>query len=508
MRYAYPVAQVRAAEAALMAELPPGTLMQRAASGLAVACRDLLGGAYGRRVVVVAGSGDNGGDALWAGARLADRGARVDALVLDMRKVHGEGLAALRSAGGRVWSVGPSEPVREGAGGGRRSPDERLSADVENVIRRADLVLDGIVGIGGRPGLRPAAAAVMDAVAGHGRPVVAVDVASGVDVDTGEAPLPHVRADVTVTFGTHKIAHFVDPAAGASGVVELVDIGLGPYLPGGSAEAGPPPVEVLGPADVAARLPLPGRASHKYTRGVVGVVAGSRRYPGAAVLAVAGALGGLCGMVRYVGPDEPATQVLQRHPDVVRGPGRVQAWVVGSGLGDDPDRAEDVRSALASGLPVLVDADGLRHLPERCEGPVLLTPHEGELARLLGVERAEVEARRLHVARLAAERWNATVLLKGAATVIAAPDGRVRVNVVGTPWVATAGSGDVLSGVCGSLLASGLDPLDAGSVGAFLHGTAGILVSDGGPITAYDIAEALPAAVRSVLSGTSLSGAS
>src|SRR5690606_2950154 len=168
--------------------------------------------------------------------------------------------------------------------------------------------------------------------------------------------------------------------------VELVDIGLGPYLPGGAAEAGPPPVEVLGPADVAARLPLPGRASHKYARGVVGVVAGSRRYPGAAVLAVAGALGGLCGMVRYVGPDEPATQVLQRHPDVVRGPGRVQAWVVGSGLGDDPDRAEDVRSALASGLPVLVDADGLRHLPERCEGPVLLTPHEGELARLLGVE--------------------------------------------------------------------------------------------------------------------------
>lgn len=470
MRRAHGVEQVRAAEATLMAELPPGTLMQRAAAGLAAACADYLGRVYGARVVIVAGAGDNGGDALYAGARLARRGARVDAIVLDDAKVHDAGLAALLAAGGR------------------RCPEDGWP----RVVGRADLVVDGIVGIGGRPGLRPPATDVWALVVEHEVPVVAVDVPSGVAVDTGATPEPHVTATVTVTFGTHKVCHFIDPAAAAAGVVHLVDIGLTDYLPA-------PELEVLQAPDVAAALPIPGRTSHKYTRGVLGVVAGSDQYPGAATLVVGGALGCSLGMVRYIGPEAPSALVRRDWPEVVHGSGRVQAWVVGSGLGDSPERAKEVREVLTSGEPVLVDADGLRHLPDRCDGLVLLTPHEGELGRLLGVDRAEVAARRLDHARDAAQRWNATVLLKGATTVVAAPDGRVRVNAVGTGWTATAGSGDVLSGICGALLAGGLDPLEAGSVGAYLHEASAVVASAGGPVRAMDIAQTVPDAIRGIL---------
>lgn len=468
MRYAHTVDQVRAAENALMATLPAGTLMRRAAYGLAGACAQFLGRVYGARVAVVAGAGDNGGDALYAGAYLARRGARVDAIVLDDTQVHQAGLAELRRAGG--W----------------------VATEAAAVLERADLVLDGIVGIGGRPGLRPSAREVWDLVEECQVPVVAVDIASGVDVDTGATPHRHVRATTTVAFGTHKVAHVVDPAADASGAVHLVDIGLAPYL-------GEPEVEVLQEADVAAAIPVPDRGSHKYTRGVVGVLAGSDQFPGAAALVVGGALGGSLGMVRYRGPEGPTSLVRTWWPEAVPGTGRVQAWVVGSGLGDAPERAEEVADVLDARLPVVVDADGLRQLPDRCDGPVLLTPHEGELARMLGLDRAEVTARRLEHARAAARRWNATVLLKGATTVVAAPNGRTRVTVLGTSWTATAGAGDVLSGICGALLAAGLDPLEAGSVGAYLHQAAAVLASDGGPVRASQIAVALPDALRAVL---------
>ncbi|GAA5030971.1 NAD(P)H-hydrate dehydratase [Actinopolymorpha pittospori] len=469
MRTAHTVTQIRAAEAALMATLPEGTLMERAATGLAVACADYLGGTYGAGILIIAGSGDNGGDALYAGARLARRGARVDAILLDPARAHAGGLAALRDAGGQVVP-------------------EKSRADA---VARADLVLDGIVGIGGKPGLRPAAAEVVALVERHGVPVVAVDVPSGIDVDTGETPEPHVRATVTVTFGTHKIGLLVDPGATAAGAVHLVDIGLSPYLP-------EPALSALQAEDVAERLPAPERTSQKYSRGVLGVMAGSTQYTGAAVLAVGGALAGPAGMVRYVGPEQPANFVRARWPEVVVGEGRVQAWVVGSGLGTEPHRAEDVSRVLGSGLPVLVDADGLRHVLGRLEGQVLLTPHEGELARMLDVEREEVATHRLRSAREAARRWNATVLLKGATTLVVTPEGEARVNTTGTPWVGTAGSGDVLSGICGSLLAAGLSPLDAGSVGSYLHGMAGVLASRGGPIAAEDIARTVPEAYRRI----------
>ena len=474
MRTAYNVETVRAAERELMARLPEGALMQRAAAGLAAACADLLGRVYGRRVVLLVGSGDNGGDALYAGARLARRGAGVAAVLLAPERAHPAGLAALRRAGGRAVGV-------DGA---------------ERLIEQADLLLDGIVGIGGKGGLRPDAARLAEVAERSRAAVVAVDLPSGVDADTGEVRGAAVRADLTVTFGTHKPGLLIDPAREYAGTVRLVDIGLA--LP---AEA---ELEALQHVDVRRLLPVPTGESDKYRRGVVGIAAGSARYPGAAVLAVYGALRGGAGAVRYVGP--AADAVIARFPETLvsdRGPkqaGRVQAWVVGPGAGDD---ASAVGEVLASDVPVLIDADGLR-LADRDAvrartAPTLMTPHAGEAAALLGVAREEVEGARLASARELAERYDATVLLKGSTTLVAdAGGGAVRVNPTGTAWLATAGSGDVLSGLAGSLLASGLSALDAGSVGAYLHGLAGRFAADGAPVGAHDVAEAVPAAWRDV----------
>jgi hydroxyethylthiazole kinase-like uncharacterized protein yjeF len=451
---AHTVEQVRAAEAELMARLPDGALMQRAAHGLAHAVLDLLGTAYGRRVLLLVGSGDNGGDALYAGAVLARRGVAVEAWLLSDH-AHEAGLAELRRAGGR---------------------------QVDRVDRRPDVVVDGIVGIGGRPGLREPAQRALDAVAGV--PVVAVDTPSGVDVDTGELDGPHVTATLTVTFGTHKVALLIDPAAAAAGAVHLVEIGLD--LP-------PAAVEALQPADVADLLPRPSSDAHKYTRGVVGVRAGSSEYPGAALLSVAGAGSGLAGMVRYVGDEDVGARVRTTYPEVV-GAGRVQAWVVGSGSGEGAGATLD--AALADEVPLVVDADALAHVEKLSGVPAVLTPHAGELARMLGTDRDLVEARPLQHARAAAEKYAATVLLKGRHTLIVRPGGQVRVTTTGTPWLATAGAGDVLGGLIGALLAAGLSDFDAASVGSWLHGAAATLASRGGPLTAAEVARAIPDAVR------------
>ncbi|WP_234348065.1 NAD(P)H-hydrate dehydratase [Streptomyces specialis] len=370
------------------------------------------------------------------------------------------------------------------------------------MIARARLVVDGITGIGGRGGLRPEAGEPARLAAGAGVPVVAVDLPSGVDADTGEVAGPAVRAALTVTFGTHKPGLLIDPAREYAGEVRLVDIGLGPELPP------EPEAEALEDADVAALLPRPAAESDKYRRGVVGVAAGSARYPGAAVLAVGGALRGGAGAVRYVGRSPADTMVLARYPEtlVSSGPphkaGRVQAWVVGPGLGDGPEAREAVADVLASGMPVLVDADGLRLLDaERVRArraPTLLTPHAGEAAALLGTDRRRVEESRLASVRELAARYGATVLLKGSTTVIADPGGGpVRVNPTGTPWLATAGSGDVLSGLTGALLAAGLSALDAASAGAYLHGRAGRLAP--APAMASTVTGALPEAWAGLL---------
>src|SRR6185437_13512046 len=545
MRDAYSVARVRAAEAALFAAVPEGALMQRAAAGLASVCAGLLrdtGGVYGARVVILAGTGDNGGDALYAGERLARRGASVTVVQAGAR-MHAAGRMALRAAGGRVITVAPPRdpdatrvdlggPADQPGTGGHSRYD--VGHEARSAIGRADLIIDGLLGIGGKGGLRePYATLAQLAANARNATTVAVDLPSGVDADTGEVAGPAVRANVTVTFGAVKPGLLIDPGAGHAGVVEFVDIGLGPHLDG------PPAARAAQAGDIAGLLPRPTAESDKYRRGVLGLLTGSDRYTGAAVLATGGAVHGGAGMVRLVTFPGSAAAVRQLHPEVVitelagetrirsdtadgsgREPrfpddvGRVQAWAVGSGMGTDDAAARRLAGVLATSLPVLVDADGLTLLARHREllprpAPTLITPHAGELGRLLGADPADIEARRLEHARRAAAQLGVCVLLKGSTTVIAPPDGRdpVLVNTTGTPWLATAGSGDVLAGLAGALLAQGLLPPQAAACAAYLHGLAARLAAHGqgaargeeeAPIGASDVVRALPLAFRAL----------
>jgi ADP-dependent NAD(P)H-hydrate dehydratase / NAD(P)H-hydrate epimerase len=548
MRNAHDVAEVRRAESALMAQVPEGALMQRAASGLAAACAGLLSradgdagrpgradgrpgradgrpgradgrpdgdagrpgraddravgradrpgragrnGVYGSPVVVLVGSGDNGGDALYAGARLAARGAVVTAIAAGSR-VHKGGAAALRATGGRLIEAG----------------DRRARP----AIAAADLIIDGLLGIGGHGGLREPAASLAEEAAGARGLTVAVDLPSGIDADTGEVAGAAVRADVTITFGTWKPGLLIDPGASQAGVVQLVDIGLGPYL--GLAR-----VAAAQAADVAAWLPRPTAESDKYRRGVLGVMAGSDRFTGAAQLSVGAAVRGGAGMVRLVSAAAAAAVVRNHWPEavittigdaqpggqVLEAAGRVQAWVAGPGMGTGEHAADLLAAVLATSLPVLVDADGITVLAGHREllsrsSPTLLTPHAGELGRLLGAAPADIEAHRLRYATQAAAELGCTVLLKGSTTVVASPDPDqpALVNPTGTSWLATAGSGDVLSGLAGALLAQGLVPAHAAAAAAYLHGIAGRLAAQGAPIGSSDLIGALPAATRTV----------
>ncbi|HEY2298748.1 MAG TPA: NAD(P)H-hydrate dehydratase [Jatrophihabitans sp.] len=465
MHGVYTVEQVRDAEAQLMARLPEGALMQRAAGALAVHCADLLDAVYGARVTLLVGAGNNGGDALYAGARLAARGARVTALLLAPDRAHAGGLAALVRAGGRTVDAGPAQVP-------------------------ADLVVDGILGIGGSGGLRPAAAAL--AAAARGSLTVAVDLPSGVDADTGAVDGEAVHADVTVTFGALKAGSVVAPGTDLAGQVRLVDIGLA--LP--SADA-----HVLEEPDVRALLPVPGAVDDKYTRGVIGVVAGSPKYNGAGVLCTGSAVHGGAGMVRYAGASPDG--IRARFPEVVvhddQRPSQlqVQAWVVGPGMGTDDTALNLLRDVLSTDVPVIVDADGLTLVGEHRDllsrdAPTVLTPHDREYERIAG----PVGPDRLGAARRAAADLGVTMLLKGNATVVADRDGHAYVNPTGTPWLGTAGSGDVLSGLIGSLLAAGLEAPQAAAVAAYAHGVAGQLAATDGPPSAEDVLASVRPALR------------
>ncbi len=490
MKGVWRVDEVRVAEEELMATLPEGTLMRRAATGLATRAAARLGKVYGSRVLLLVGAGNNGGDALYAGASLAGRGAAVEALLLRPERAHTGGLRALLAAGGRAITR------------------------VTDLTGGYDLILDGIVGIGGRGGLRPDAVEAVRAATGQreegargGRSrcatVIAVDVPSGIDVDTGAVTGEAVQADVTVTFGCLKPGLLVGKGATHAGEVELIDIGLGTYLAQTAPVAWVPEDD-----DIAGWWPQPEPADDKYSRGVVGIAAGSARYTGAAVLAVSGASAGPAGFVRYAG--QAAEYVRRAWPtavisDAVATAGRVSAWVVGPGLGVDERAWEEVRQVLDAPVPVCVDADGLTLLANRGvdltgrQAPTVLTPHDREFARFgLG----EPGEDRIGAARALAARLGVTVLLKGNRTVVANPTGPVFINPTGTPALASAGTGDVLAGLIGALLAAGLPADRAAIAGAYLHGLAGRYAAERGPVTAIDVAHALRPVINSLLRRT------
>lgn len=503
---AWSVPAVREAEAAAMALVPDGELMARAALGLASVVGEtvdvLLEAGVEPLVVVLAGPGDNGGDALYAAVHLLRRDLAVSvAAVLTFARAHEAGLAAAESAGAEV--VHATEP-----GGAERA---------RTLLSEADVVIDGIAGIGGRSGLPPDVARLVAGISQEAH-VVAVDLPSGADPEGGTPVVDAVVAAETVTFGIPKPVHVLVTAP-ACGRVTTVDIGLD------LAALPAPAAERLVPADIAALWPVPGPDDDKYTRGVLGVVAGGENYTGAAVLCVLAAVCAGAGMVRYVGPPTPTSLVRTQVPEAVHGRPtggqRVQAWVVGPGLDahdqtpDGQAQVEAARIALGGDLPCLVDAGGLDLLdgPRAHAGArTLLTPHAGELARLLsrlgalpegsaGTAEA-VRADPVRHARQAAEHLHATVLLKGSTTLVVPPPGSglpVRGQADAPPWLATAGAGDVLAGLTGMLLAAGLDPLDAGSLAALVHGLAAAEASGGGPIRAGEVAYAIPAVVRSAL---------
>lgn len=518
---------VRSAEEPLLAAGVP--LMERAAFALATEVlgllRDRRGRAVGASVVLLVGGGNNGGDALHAGAALARRGVGVRA-VLTTARPHAGGLAALLSAGGTVVSVA-------GTGDDANAAPAVWLGDAVADAYAADVVVDGLLGIGARGALRGPAGELVGLLGelvadeGAGGPlVVAVDVPSGIGVDDGTLPDGAVgegapsgevgpgavlQADLTVTFGTAKAGLLLPPASARAGRVRVVELGL-------DLTDVPPAVARLGTADLVALWPSPGRDAQKYSRGVLGVVAGTTAYPGAAVLAVTSAALSGAGMVRYVGPPKVTRAVIAARPEVVAGTGRVQAWVLGPGVDpSDVEQAGHVTAALGEvtthGVPAVVDAGALSLLPERVPSWVVLTPHAGELAALLGrrgvdVTRAQVESSPLRWARRAHELTGATVLLKGSTTIVVGAAGAVYAQADAPAWLATAGAGDVLAGLLGALLAGRSDDATDPSLVAALaaaaaavHGRAAEHANPGGPVTALAVAHAVPTVVAELLRG-------
>lgn len=427
--------EMRVADAAALSEVSHETLVQRAGTAVAIAALGMLGGGYGRRVVVVAGKGSNGADGRVAAGVLARRGARVQVL--------------------------EAESVGSGA------------------LPACDLVIDGAYGTGFRGSY--------DApVVPPGAMVLAIDIPSGVDADTGEASGNAVRADRTVTFAAWKPGLLQGDGPACSGVVEVADIGIG-FPPSG--------VSLLEDADVAALLPGRPADTNKWTN-AVGIASGSPGMEGSAILSSRGAMAAGSGMIRLGSPGDPSApwpvEVVRMHlpadgwsGEFLEATAKCKAIVIGPGLGTDKATGEEIRAVVASApVPLVIDADALtalgdasaaRTLLDKRSAPSVLTPHDGEYARVAG---SPPGADRLAAARRLADAVGAIVLLKGSLTAVARPGGGpgdVLLADAGGPELATAGSGDVLSGIIGACMARGVAAHEAAALAAHVHGRAASL---------------------------------
>jgi NAD(P)H-hydrate epimerase len=490
----------RADRAAIGSGVPSLLLMERAGRAVALAARRLAGGTYGRRIAVVCGKGNNAGDGFVAARLLASWGAAPVVVLLDRADdLRGDARANFARLG-LVPVAGPG--------------------DLTRTLRRSHAVVDAIVGTGFRGSLEGVAADAVQAIREAGLPVVAVDIPSGVDGATGRADGPAVVATVTVTMGALKTGLLLAPGCEHAGIVEVADIGIADDHVDAS-------IFVPEEDDVAALLPARPVTAHKRSVGTVLVVAGSVGMAGAAVLSAGGALRAGAGLVTIATAASLLSQVggalveatTLPLPETDRGSidaeaagavleraGSMDAVALGPGLGTHPATSELVHRLVAAlDRPLVVDADGINALspaggPLPGAGrPTVLTPHAGELARLLSTSSTEVGADRVGAARAAAARTGAVVLLKGFPTVVAGPDGDTVMVPAGGPALATGGTGDVLTGVVAALLASGLDPLAAAGAGAWIHGAAGDGVAAARGVrgtVAGDLLEALPAVVR------------
>ncbi len=488
--------------------IPGIVLMERA--GLAVADRaQSMAQDTGRRsALVLCGPGNNGGDGFVAARHLADRGLEVVAVLLaraaDMKGDAATNLAALRGF--------PATLVE--------APDG-VPADLW--ARPWGVAIDALFGTGLARPLEGVFAAAVDAFNALPCPRLAVDLPSGVDADAGRVPGVAVRADATVTFGTARVGHFVWPGAGFCGVVEVAAIGI-PQAALATADG----VDLLDAGWVRRAFPPRDRGAFKNIFGHVLVVGGLAGKAGAALLAARAALRCGAGLATIATERAVAARIEGRFPDLMIEPlvevvgdwvkvddatvtaalaGKT-ALIVGPGLGRHPGVDALLERLLQSALPMVVDADALNGLagrPDLHPGPdSVLTPHPGEAGRLLGVPTAEIQADRIAAAKALASRLGAVVILKGAGTIVAAPDGRLAVNPAGGPALAVGGSGDVLSGITGALLGRGVPAFDAACAAAFLHGSAGDVAASGlteHGVLASDLIDLLPTTLSDLLEG-------
>ena len=472
--------QMRAfdAHAIEVAKVPSLVLMENAGRGAAdVIVREALGGeATGKRAVVVCGTGNNGGDGFVVARHLLVRGAEVDVFLVgsedrltpDCRANH----AAFAGLGGRATGAG----------------EAGLGSALRAALAHADVVVDALFGIGLDRPVEAPISEVVAAINEVARAVVALDVPSGMHADTGVTLGVAVEADLTVTFAHPKLGHLTGHGAHLSGEVHVVDIGVPGWLRTERAAS------LLASSDVAALLPPRAVDAHKYRAGHVALLAGSPGKVGAAVLAARGVLRAGAGAATIVTWGDAAPMLESRAVEVMTA--RIEqgdalfeqidaaltgkrAVVVGPGFGTGERAWAAIRHVLASFTgPIVADADALTLHARAIEdfgaasGRAILTPHAGELARLLGTTAEEIEADRFAAVRLAAQRSRSVVVLKGPHTLVAAPDGRVVVGSTGNPALATAGSGDVLAGICGAL-ACGLPPFEAAYAAVYVHGAAG-----------------------------------
>ena len=497
-------------------------LMERAGLAVAAAVRGQLGACAGRWVVVLVGPGNNGGDGLVAARHLARWGAGVTAFLPVERRQPDDLMASAQEYGCAVI-------------GAVSDPDAGTLAEC---LSRADLVVDALLGTGRRRPLEGPIASALSAVRQAKAPVLAVDLPTGVDADTGAVDAKTVPADVTVVLGAPKRGMFQQDAAQACGRLTLAEIGL-------VDDTGVGVLELIDSPLVRSILPRRPPGGHKGTFGRVVVFGGSTNYIGAPALAGRGAGRIGAGMVTLATPARisgrvaammpEATHVRLRergHPDDA---GAEESSVVpelardsdavllgpGLGLGDGARGLVETllrRPRAADYPPMVLDADALTILAEgrewrrRIPSPAVVTPHPGEMARLTGTSVAEVQADRVETARSSAAQWGLTVVLKGAFTVVADADGRVAVSPWALPVLGSAGTGDVLAGAVAGLLAQGMAPFDAGCAAVYLHASAAVLAAaDMGDreagVLAGDVADRLPAAVGIVRRGGRVEGA-
>jgi ADP-dependent NAD(P)H-hydrate dehydratase / NAD(P)H-hydrate epimerase len=490
---------------------PVAELMERAGQAVARAAVALAGGAYGRRAVAVCGKGNNGGDGLVAARYLARWGMGATAVLLG----EADGLRDPASTNLRLLERTP---------GARWVPygRDRLARELD----RADVVLDGVFGTGFRGVAEGDHAEALGLVDGSMAPVVAIDIPSGVEGDTGLVRGPAIRADATVTFGAPKVGDVLEPGASYAGLLEVADIGFPKDLVRGD-------LLLVEADDVVARLPLRDAAGHKRSSGVVLVVAGSRRMTGAPRLVAEGAYRAGAGLVTVAVP-EGILDIVQSGlaeatflplPEGPEGSVASGAWgvlaerlpdfdavAVGPGLSTDGESPALARRLVGEApVPVVADADAVNafagsagEIADRASD-LVLTPHTGEFARLFGMLASDVLEDRVGLVRKAAEETRAVVLLKGPRSLVATPGGQVRVNPTGSSALSTGGTGDVLTGAIAALVARGLPAVDAATVGAYLHGLAGESAGEelGEGATALDVARALSAATSSLRMGGS-----